>query len=244
MFNTCVVFDLDDTLYLERDYVRSGFKHVAEYADRNLGTSDFAEHAWRLFTEGRRGTIFNNVLQEQNIPCGVEIIEHLVSVYRSHRPNIRLQTDAACCLDKLAGHASLAMITDGPIESQRNKIAALQLERRFACIVVTEELGKEYRKPSLSAFRIIEEKEEFRNSRFCYVADNPQKDFVAPRQLGWKTIRIRRKEGLYAEFDMQGEGAADTEVADLTGVPSLLQQLTKLAHWEGSQSDKARVHRL
>ena len=32
-----IVFDLDDTLYPERDYVLSGFKAVASWAEARLG---------------------------------------------------------------------------------------------------------------------------------------------------------------------------------------------------------------
>ncbi|MGQ9635778.1 MAG: HAD family hydrolase, partial [Bryobacteraceae bacterium] len=59
-----VAFDLDDTLYLERDYVRSGFEAVGEWAKERLGIGDFTQRAWRWFQQGRRGDIFNQVLVE------------------------------------------------------------------------------------------------------------------------------------------------------------------------------------
>lgn len=44
-----VIFDLDDTLYSEKQYVRSGYKKVGEY----LGRSDAAEKLYKFFEEGK-----------------------------------------------------------------------------------------------------------------------------------------------------------------------------------------------
>ena len=49
----CVVFDVDDTLYLERDYVRSGFRAVGVWASRWLGLSGFAERCQWPPTSGQ-----------------------------------------------------------------------------------------------------------------------------------------------------------------------------------------------
>ena len=48
----CVAFDVDDTLYLERDYVRSGFRAVAERVRRDHGLEGFFEGAWDAFSSG------------------------------------------------------------------------------------------------------------------------------------------------------------------------------------------------
>ncbi len=53
-----------------------------------------------------------------------------------------------------------------------------------------------------------------------YLADNPRKDFVAPRALGWRTVRVRRPESLHVDVD-SGEDV-DVEVADLSEVACLL----------------------
>ena len=37
----CVAFDLDDTLYLERDYVRSGFWAVGRWIESHVAVTDF-----------------------------------------------------------------------------------------------------------------------------------------------------------------------------------------------------------
>jgi putative hydrolase of the HAD superfamily len=226
----CVVFDLDDTLYLERDYVRSGFEHVGIYAEKELGIPNFAGRAWSLFLAGHRGNTFDKILQEQNLERKRSKVEHLTSLYRSHSPDIRLLPDALLCLNALQDKVRLAIISDGPLEAQRNKVAALQLNEWFDLVLLTEELGRGYAKPCASAFRLVQEQFGFDASHFYYVADNPAKDFIAPRKLGWKTIRVRRRDGLHAKVEVEGEWAAEAELSDLSGLPTLLEE-TWPSHW-------------
>ncbi len=42
---TSVIFDLDDTLYSEKQYVRSGYKAVA----KRMGNKALADKLWRYF---------------------------------------------------------------------------------------------------------------------------------------------------------------------------------------------------
>jgi putative hydrolase of the HAD superfamily len=235
MPEVCVVFDLDDTLYLERDYVRSGFKQVGIYAEKELGIPDFTERAWSLFLAGHRGNTFDKILQEQNIDRERAKVEHLISLYRSHSPDIRLLPDALLCLNALQDKVRLALISDGPAEAQRNKVAALRLNEWFDLVLLTDELGRGYAKPCASAFRLVQEQFGFDAAHFYYIADNPAKDFIAPRNLGWKTIRIRRREGLHAEVAVEAERAAEVELSDLSGLPSLLEE-TWLSPWLTSKS--------
>jgi len=55
------VLDIDDTLYLERDYVRSGFCAVGRWLAEHQNVEDFFERAWALFEAGARGNIFDTV---------------------------------------------------------------------------------------------------------------------------------------------------------------------------------------
>ena len=57
-----VVLDIDDTLYLERDYARSGFTAIGDWARAELGVDDLGERAWAAFEAGTRGTIFDEAL--------------------------------------------------------------------------------------------------------------------------------------------------------------------------------------
>jgi len=85
---------------------------------------------------------------------------------------------------------------------------------------VTGELGRDYWKPHPLAFKVTAERLGMsRGSALAYVGDNPLKDFVAPNQLGWKTIRLRMNRQLHHELEpSEAAHAPDRECGSLTEV--------------------------
>jgi putative hydrolase of the HAD superfamily len=207
-----VVVDVDDTLYLERDYVRSGFDAVAV----ELGNPAFAEACWALFAEGVRGDTFERAARAIGLQPTPELTARAVACYRGHEPTIRLLPDARAFLERSAGTAFLGVVTDGPAASQRAKVSALGLPAIVDRIIVTDELGPGMGKPHPRAFELLEAAAATGGSACVYIADNPRKDFVAPRALGWSTVRVRRPGGLHAAVPSGTD--VDEEVATLDGL--------------------------
>jgi putative hydrolase of the HAD superfamily len=216
-----VVFDLDDTLYLERTYVRSGFQAVGAWAAARLGIPDFAAQAERHFDQGIRAQIFDAIVRDAGCAPSGEVVAELAEVYRNHYPAIELLPDARTCLDSLRGRVPCALVTDGRPEAQKQKIAALKLHW-MSPVLVTDDWGSEYRKPHPRAFQTVESLYDARRFRFVYVGDNPMKDFTAPYDLGWSTIRLRRPGGLHFDAPNLPDASAYFEIPDLTGLTSLL----------------------
>lgn len=192
------VLDIDDTLYLERDYVRSGFCAVGLWLAENRNVEDFSERAWDLFETGARGNIFDTVLEDLGI-FNKDFINELVHLYRAHYPDISLQSDAMKFLKRYK-RDDLAIITDGYSCAQWAKIRALNLEQYVDKIIITDDWGKEFWKPNPKAYALAQ---GGRSPEECvYIADNPLKDFDVPAKLGWATsVRIRRKESLHYAID-------------------------------------------
>lgn len=219
-----IVLDVDDTLYLERDYVHSGFRAVSDHVETQCGFDRFHELAWEAFLEGRRRTIFDEVLTE--VPSGIEprpSVPDLVSVYRHHVPDIELCPDAREFLDQMRGSAHLGVVTDGPAVSQRNKLDALGLSRWISAFVVTDEHGPDWHKPSVLPFRRLEEIFDVHGSDCVYIADNPHKDFIGPVALGWRTVRVARPLGLHVDAPDEAGSRPETRVEDFSGVADLLR---------------------
>jgi len=193
-----IVLDLDDTLYLERDYVRSGFCAVGRWLAKNRNVEDFFENAWTLFESGTRGNIFDMVLEDLGI-FDKELVNRLVHLYRAHHPDISLQADATEFLKKHK-RENLAIITDGYSDSQWPKIRALNLEQYVDKIIVTDDWGREFWKPNPKAYILAQ---AGRSPEECvYIADNPLKDFEVPAKLDWApSVRIRRKGSLHYDRD-------------------------------------------
>jgi putative hydrolase of the HAD superfamily len=222
MRDVCVVFDVDDTLYLETDYVMSGFNAVGQWAADWLSIPDFAERCWNRFIAGQRGSIFDEVLRESGKQPPAELISALVEVYRTHIPSIKLAPDASEALEAISRIASIAVISDGPAASQSRKAEALGLGSFAAPIILTEMFGTEFRKPRPRAFELVAERHPA--SVFAYIADNPLKDFAAPKQLGWITVRVRRPGGLHYAVE-HPEITPDREMNDCCGLSELFAQL-------------------
>lgn len=188
-----VIFDLDDTLYSEKEYVKSGFKAVSDYLGGN-----YEERLWELF-EKKKNAISELLKEidkeEQEKTC--------IDIYREHKPDIHLYTGVEDTIKELKGKGiKIGIITDGRPNGQRNKLDALNLWGIVDDVIITDELGGiQFRKPCDIAFRIITRKWRIDASEIVYVADNLEKDFQAPRQLGMSTILYNNIEGLYHNND-------------------------------------------
>ena len=189
-----LVFDLDDTLYLEREYVLSGLRAVSAHLDRE-GIPGFFGVASNAFHAGTRGILFNQALRTLKVPEDPERIAELVEVYRSHVPQIRPCEDVFPFLKSVASGHTLGLLSDGPEQSQRSKLDALGLRPHLDRVLFTDELGKGWWKPSVLGFERLSR--GFPPGDCWYIGDNPEKDFQAPQALGWTCIRIRRLGGLH-----------------------------------------------
>jgi putative hydrolase of the HAD superfamily len=192
-----VVFDLDDTLYLERDFVRGGFRAVGDYLRRERGVRGFFRAAWRRFTSGERALIFDKVLAEKGVAAGPGLVRKLLSIYRGHRPRLRLCADARRFLERPPKGVELAVITDGRLPVQRAKVRELGVDKLVDEIICTGRWGPRYAKPHPRAFRLLERRFGRTGPDCLYIGDNPAKDFKAPRELGWTAVRLRRPAGLH-----------------------------------------------
>lgn len=207
-----LVLDLDDTLYLERDFVTSGIRAVAAAAQARLGIRHFGETAQALWDAGERGRLFDETLRRCDVEPTPPLVAALVECYREHDPEIALAADAAGLLRRDADFA-FALITDGYLSTQRRKIAALGLQHfAIAPLVCTDAWGRDYWKPHRRAFDFVAAHLASRVDRFVYVADNPAKDFLAPRALGWRTVQIDRPGAVHPRPAPSAAHAADHRI--------------------------------
>jgi putative hydrolase of the HAD superfamily len=219
-----LVFDLDDTLYAERQFVHSGFAAVDAWLKSHYAVEGFYHAAETLHANGRRGRIFDEALEMLGFTATEKILPTMIDVYRAHRPTLHLFADADELLQWAASAGlRLALVTDGFAAVQRNKLHALDLHRRIECCVITDELGgRDFWKPSPEPFLRVMQLLPGDRAGFAYVADNPRKDFIAPRALGWSTIRIRRPVGEHVDYEATAAEDADKEILDLTELRALL----------------------
>lgn len=188
-----ILFDLDDTLYSEKEYVKSGYKQIAKICPE---IDNMYLKLWDAFQSGEKAIDF--VLKNENLHSDKMLFDCL-KAYREQEPEISLYPGVADMLSDLKNRGlKLGIITDGRPKGQHAKIKALGLEKYFERIIITDELGGvEYRKPNPQAF--IEMKDFFgvEYSEMVYIGDNIKKDFIAPDKLGMATILFENNDGLY-----------------------------------------------
>lgn len=176
-----VVFDLDDTLYKEVDYVKSAFRYIEKHLGCTYGDGVY-EVMWNAFLTKE------DVVKVLNEKFG-EIIskEQYLEWYRYHTPNIAMESSAIECMGYLKNNNTImGIITDGRTTTQMNKVKALGLLKYVEedDIVISERFGSQ--KPSMSNYSYFMDK--YGKADYYYIGDNPSKDFVAPNQLGWTTV--------------------------------------------------------
>ncbi len=184
-----VVFDLDDTLYDDMTYVLSGFHTVANYLAPIVGeSSKKIFQRLKQLVEQDRNFVFDRFLKEKGLFTKT-LVKHLLSLYRSHTPTISLYKEANACLKRLS-HLPLYLVTDGNKLVQKNKIKALGLYPIMRKCFLTSNYGLKYVKPSPYCFEKICKLEKVSPQEVIYVADNPTKDFVGIKPLGFQTVRV------------------------------------------------------
>ena len=225
---TTVVFDLDDTLYDEVEYCKSGFGAVARFL-ADLPEAPTVEHIfgafWGQFTAGNRTKTFNAALDELGIDYDDKLINESLKVYRNHIPKITLPADSKDVLHQLSEKFTLALLTDGFLPAQQLKVEALAIEEYFKHTVYTEELGREFWKPSPAGFEKLMQDLNIKPETISYVADNEKKDFIAPNKLGILTVQLIRPARIHTESAEQSEAAAQYIIHKISDLPTLLEKL-------------------
>lgn len=186
MSDTCIVFDLDDTLFKERDFLISAYRHIADIlAYQNASSEEIFQFMYDAYVHNK--DVFFEVLKK----IKTEITkEDLLSEYRCHYPYIKMDSKTEELFEYLKEKGvEIGLLTDGRSITQRNKIRALGLFNyiKNSNIIISEEFGSE--KPSPLNYKYFESQYPS-ITNFVYVGDNPQKDFVTPNKLGWKTFGL------------------------------------------------------
>jgi len=179
-----IVFDLDDTLYKEVDFLRSGYNAIVKRIYSDFSYQLKMEYLFSLYEKGNN--VFKYII-EKNISNKITI-DYLLNIYRNHAPEIILEEKVLRLIKEFKAKGyKLGIITDGRSKAQRNKLKALNIIDLFNEIVISEEFGSE--KPAIENYKYFEIK--FPGANYFFIGDNIKKDFIAPNKLGWYTIGIK-----------------------------------------------------
>ena len=219
-----VVFDLDDTLISEAEYVASGFRTIARSLAGSYPISEGValEALRRAFDESPRN-VFDRVAAELLPDGSPEVVGALVEAYRTHVPEISFYTDVRPCLEGLREQGvKTGILTDGLAVAQHRKLAAVDAASVVDVIVVSDDLGREYWKPHERPFEVVRERLGVEFGEMAYVADNPGKDFAIAARYPISTVRIMREHSVYAGAPYLGGVREAHRINDLADLATVL----------------------
>ncbi|GAA4231938.1 HAD hydrolase-like protein [Postechiella marina] len=222
------VFDLDDTLYNEIDYLKSAYRAIASLIASKTKLKAEAIFDSMILAYHSNENPFEKVITETKVEDVT--IADLLALYRNHTPDITLTASHKKLLNDLRKIVfKMGLITDGRSVQQRNKLKALGLDDYFDDIIISEEFGSE--KPNINNFKYYENKYG-KDHIYAYVGDNTTKDFIGPNALGWCTICVvNNGKNIHKQsFKVSKEASPRHIIKKLPEVLLVLQDVTKIKH--------------
>lgn len=222
-----VVFDLDDTLISENEYIKSGYKFISKIIEEKflIDKNQVLLDLFNLFKVSPIN-VFNRLFDKYQILYSNEMLLDLVNSYRGHSPNIQFYGDVTACLMRLKSEEiKVGIITDGYSISQRQKLKVVKAEQYFDEIIITDELGRDYWKPHSKSFNLMKEKLEVDYDEMIYVGDNPLKDFDINKKYPIKTVRIFRVDGIYSKIKSHNNNKPMYEINKLDCLSEIIESI-------------------
>jgi putative hydrolase of the HAD superfamily len=220
-----LVFDLDDTLYPEKDFMLSGCRAVAGHlAEKQICTLEnaFSAMMGTLQTNGRH-MVFPMLLER--FPEAHLSISELVGVYRQHKPAIQLLPGYLGMLRKLSRVYRLGIITDGLPSVQERKVHALGLRGVMDKIIYTWEYGSEKEKPHPLPFSLMLQYLRAEPGSVLYVGNNADKDCRGAHGVGMKYAQIQAEGSSVSQSDMAMREQPEYIIETLLQLPQILQRV-------------------
>jgi putative hydrolase of the HAD superfamily len=218
-----VIFDLDDTLYSEVKFIKSGFMAVSKHisSKQGVGCKKAFSILCKDYEDGIRKNNLDILLQKLNLDK--RDLKLLVDIYRHHKPSISPYHDAERLLKENKGKIKFGLLTNGDIASQKNKISALKIKKYFSAVAISSEFGDNDWESSKKSFDFLLKLLKSKPSETAYVGDNPNRDFAGAKKLGIYTIRIKRKDGLYRQIKQSSNNSPDLIISNLREIEKLCQ---------------------
>lgn len=218
-----IVFDLDETLYRERQFALSGYRAVARAIEERYGVCEkrvFALLALAL-RRGRRARAFQDLADDYGLP--LSCIPIWVEVYRTHQPHLKLHPSARQALESLRGHWRLGVLTNGLPAVQAAKVRALGVDRLVDEVVYADEFGGG--KPGPAAFLEVLHRLGIEAGQAVFAGNDPVRDIEGARRIGMRTVLVCRRR---PEGQGQDGWGADAVVHSVAEIPSVAERLVSV----------------
>jgi putative hydrolase of the HAD superfamily len=193
-YGKAVLFDLDGTLYDSEQYYLGAFREIASYIADTYNLSEIKIYQ-RLATIWRSKTsmypyLFSDFLKEFRLNMNVQSI---IAMFNSYKGKLHPYRSVVPIIKNLKNmHYMIGIITDGDHRRQKRKIENLGLTSMIDASIFTKDFNtnKLKKKPFNVALRLLSCKPE----HAWYIGDNPILDFKGAKEIGIKTVRLKKGE--------------------------------------------------
>lgn len=216
-----VLFDLDGTLLNRDASVKLFIERQYERLNKLLNSIPKEKYISRFIQLDKRGYVWKDKVYQQLVyEFNIEtitweaLLQDYMNEFKHHCvpfPNLinlleKLKTD----------HFVLGMITNGFGQFQMDNIKALEIEKFFDVILVSEWEGM--KKPNPQLFMSALEKLHVLPYESIFLGDHPENDVKGAQDVGMKGIWKRDFQWDFVE--------ADAIIDDLLELPAIIDQLT------------------
>lgn len=184
-----VLFDLDYTLYDEKLYLIEVFKKFASKNDIDISNISDLLNDEILF---HSKDIFGDILKKIDLYNDTNQNE-LFDIYKSLDYSLKLYNDANEILSFLKNKKiETAIVTNGVIKAQKNKVKCLGLSQKINHIVYARKFGKDCEKPHQKPFLEALKLTESEPKHTIFIGDNPKTDIKGANDLNITSILLNK----------------------------------------------------
>ena len=187
-----IIFDLDNTLYAEDEYVSLAYREMGAYLEQELGyqASDIFFMLWQIRRIYGDASVLNKFLQFAGVPDSADLLKNLIRIYQSVEGHLVVPALVRERLHELNTlHMPLGILSNGGVKTQENKLRLLKISHFFEHILITGSLGKrQLWKPDVHGYALLAQKFKCGPDTVLFVGDNPQTDELGARKAGMDFI--------------------------------------------------------
>ena len=218
-----LVFDLDDTLYdlaepFRRAHIELFSKQLGVECEELFRKSRiYSDEILALEKKGiipSKDTFYHRIYrtyQDAGLDLNRDICDRFEEIYRYYQKHITVPQEIENLLDycKNAGH-NMAILTNGNMKNQGSKIEVLGIRKWFEeeNIFISEKTG--YHKPSLGAFRYVEENLGLKPETIWYIGDTYESDVLGSKAAGWNAIWFNHRRRDFSTIENKADITVNT----------------------------------
>lgn len=169
------IFDLDNTLYNENDYLFGAYREIAS----KLGNEAIGNYLVQTFQREGRNGLFDKMVQHFSL--NKDVIPGCLEILRTYKPRekFRMYPQMRVLLENLnRKNKRLALLTNGHPQQQKNKAENIipELSLFFPLIVFANEMKK---KPSPDGVHYILEQDGIDKENCIMIGDDVSDELTA-----------------------------------------------------------------